>query len=87
MVEFEGSRSFCAAGDRITLSGWMIQALATPWCTGRRSTRTAQRWKGLRLCGSPTGKQVLDYDGHEIWCHHGKPVDSDDDEDDEDETT
>jgi hypothetical protein len=27
------------------------------------------------------GKQVLDSEGYEIWCRHGRPVDWDDDED------
>ena len=31
------------------------------------------------------GKQVLDHEGHEIWCYHGKPDDSEDDEDSDDE--
>jgi hypothetical protein len=27
------------------------------------------------------GKHVLDSEGYEIWCRHGRPVDADDDED------
>jgi hypothetical protein len=27
------------------------------------------------------GKRVLESDGYEIWCRHGKPVDLDDEDD------